>query len=174
MKEELKNLSFKSEEEEAQWWDRNQDALADAFEEAAVQGTLGHGTAARKGITPTTTIRLDPDDIAKARVQAEIKGLRYQTYLKMLIHEALKEMEVELNSKRMREVNMGSKKRVYVEQRPQGDYAVRRANSDRASAVLPTQGKAIERARELSPGTSPLVERVRHTSIGNPDKWRKP
>ena len=39
--------------------------------------------------TPTTTIRLDPDDIAKARVQAAARGLRYQTYLKMIIHEAL-------------------------------------------------------------------------------------
>jgi hypothetical protein len=65
-------------------------------------------------------------------------------------------------------------KRVYVERRPQGDYAVRRANSERASDVLPTQAKAIERARELSPGTSPHVERVRNTSGGSPDKWRKP
>ncbi|MFZ1938303.1 MAG: DUF2188 domain-containing protein [Terracidiphilus sp.] len=174
MKEELKKLSFKSEEEEAQWWDKNQDALAQAFEEAAVAGTLGHGTTARKGNTPTTTIRLDPDDIAKARVQAEVKGLRYQTYLKMLIHEALQQMETELASKIMREANMTGKGRVYVEQRPQGDYAVRRASSERASAVLPTQAEAIGRARELNPGTSPLVERVRHTSVGRPDKWRKP
>lgn len=64
-------------------------------------------------------------------------------------------------------------KRVYVERRPQGDYAVRRANSARASDVLPTQAKAIERARELSPGTSPHVERVRNTTVGAPDKWRK-
>jgi hypothetical protein len=46
-------------------------------------------------------------------------------------------------------------KRTFVEQRPQGDYAVRKANAERASAVLPTQAKAIERARELSPGTAP-------------------
>jgi len=65
-------------------------------------------------------------------------------------------------------------KRVYVERRPQGDYAVRRAKSERASDVLPTQAKAIERARELSPGTSPHVERVRNTTVGSPDKWRKP
>jgi hypothetical protein len=65
-------------------------------------------------------------------------------------------------------------KRMYVERRQQGDYAVRRANSERASDVLPTQAKAIERARELSPGTSPHVERVRHTDRGTPDKWRKP
>jgi hypothetical protein len=64
-------------------------------------------------------------------------------------------------------------KRVYVERRPQGDYAVRRANSERASDILPTQAKAIERARELSPDSSPHVERVRNTTVGSPDKWRK-
>jgi predicted DNA binding CopG/RHH family protein len=42
--------------------------------------------------TPTT-IRLDPEDIAKARVQAAERGLRYQTYLKMIIHEALRAAE---------------------------------------------------------------------------------
>jgi transposase-like protein len=36
------------------------------------------------------TIRLDPEDIAIARVQAAERGLRYQTYLKMIIHEALR------------------------------------------------------------------------------------
>ena len=91
MKEELKRQSFKNEAEEAQWWDEDQDALAEEFEKAATAGTLGHGTAARKGITPTTTIRLDPEDILKARAQAEHRGLRYQTYLKMLIHEALQQ-----------------------------------------------------------------------------------
>lgn len=65
-------------------------------------------------------------------------------------------------------------KRLFVERRPQGDYAVRRPNSDRASDVLPTQQKAIDRARELNPGQSPHVERVRHTDRGGPDKWRKP
>jgi predicted DNA binding CopG/RHH family protein len=89
MKEELKQQSFKTEAEEAQWWEERQDSLAQAFEEAAAAGTLGRGTAARKGSTPTTTIRLDPDDIARARAQAEHRGLKYQTYLKMLIHEAL-------------------------------------------------------------------------------------
>jgi hypothetical protein len=65
-------------------------------------------------------------------------------------------------------------KRLFVERRPQGDYAVRRANSDRASDVLPTQQKAIDRARELNPGQAPHVERVRHTNRGHPDQWRKP
>lgn len=64
--------------------------------------------------------------------------------------------------------------RLFVEQRPEGDYAVRRPNSGRASDVLPTQAEAIERARELNPNVAPLVERVRHTSVGKPDQWRRP
>lgn len=64
-------------------------------------------------------------------------------------------------------------RRIYIEQRSQGDYAVRRANSERASDVLPTQRQAIDRARELSPGSRPHVERVRNTSVGSPDQWRK-
>jgi hypothetical protein len=64
-------------------------------------------------------------------------------------------------------------RRIYIEQRSQGDYAVRRANSERASDVLPTQRQAIDRARELSPGSRPHVERVRKTSVGSPDQWRK-
>lgn len=66
------------------------------------------------------------------------------------------------------------KDRLFVERRGQGDYAVRRPNSGRASDVLPTQAEAIERARELNPGKAPLVERVRYTDRGKPDKWRKP
>lgn len=67
-----------------------------------------------------------------------------------------------------------SNKDLFIEQRPQGDFAVRRANSERASAVEETQSKAIARARELEPNATVLVERVRHTSVGKPDKWRKP
>jgi len=66
-----------------------------------------------------------------------------------------------------------AKKQVYVERRPEGDYAVRKPNSDRASAIAPTQAEAIQRARALSPGTAPDVERVRHTIAGKPDQWRK-
>lgn len=64
-------------------------------------------------------------------------------------------------------------KRIYVERRPEGDYAVRRPDAERASDVKPTQREAIERARELSPGVAPHVEHVRYTSRGKPDKWRK-
>ena len=35
------------------------------------------------------TLRLSNSEIALAKQQAEAKGLRYQTYIKMLLHEAL-------------------------------------------------------------------------------------
>ena len=80
---------FESEAEEAKWWFDNQDELLKDFERAAAEGRLGHGTVARRMGIPTTTIRLDPADIALARDQATARGLKYQTYLKMLLHEAL-------------------------------------------------------------------------------------
>ncbi|HEY5381726.1 MAG TPA: hypothetical protein VIJ65_05690 [Acidobacteriaceae bacterium] len=80
---------FKSEAEEAQWWFDHQDELLEDFKEAAANGTLGRATVARRMGLPTTTIRLDPVDIQRAREQAEKRGLKYQTYIKMLLHEAL-------------------------------------------------------------------------------------
>jgi hypothetical protein len=64
--------------------------------------------------------------------------------------------------------------KLFVERRPEGDYAVRRPGSERASAVETTQADAIDRAYELSNGGPILVERVRNTSVGGRDKWRKP
>jgi hypothetical protein len=93
MAEELKIPKFQDEAEEARWWVDHQDEIAGAFEQAATDGRLGRGTVARKGPTPTTTIRLDQEDISRAREQAQRKGLRYQTYLKMLLREALLEEE---------------------------------------------------------------------------------
>jgi predicted metal-dependent hydrolase len=107
-KSDLKIPKFATEAEEAKWWYENQELILKEFQKAAKEGRLGRGGARRlfaeKGIpfpeqqqapspTPTTTIRLDPDDIAKARVQAAERGLRYQTYLKMIIHEALRNAE---------------------------------------------------------------------------------
>jgi len=66
-----------------------------------------------------------------------------------------------------------SDKKIFVEKRPEGDYAVRRPNSERASDVLPTQAEAITRAKELSHNGAPVVERVRNTTGGKPDQWRK-
>jgi hypothetical protein len=65
------------------------------------------------------------------------------------------------------------KHELYVERRLQGDYAVRRGGSERASATAPTQKQAIEKAEMLDPGAAILVERVRDTGVGSRDKWRK-
>jgi hypothetical protein len=109
-KSDLKIPKFATEAEEAKWWYENEDLIFKEFQKAAKEGRLGRGGARRlfaeKGIPfpepqkpsepqpfPTTTIRLDPEDIAKARVQAAERGLRYQTYLKMIIHEALRRTE---------------------------------------------------------------------------------
>lgn len=63
---------------------------------------------------------------------------------------------------------------IFIERRPQGDFAVRRRGSERASDVLPTQREAVERARELRPNGTIFVQRVRDASVGGHDKWRKP
>ena len=62
---------------------------------------------------------------------------------------------------------------IYIERRGVRQYAVIKPGAERASAILPTQAEAIERAREISPNTRPDVERVRYTSVGKPDQWRK-
>jgi hypothetical protein len=66
-----------------------------------------------------------------------------------------------------------AKNELYIERREQGDYAVRRPGSEKASAVRPTQARAIERAREINPDAAIHVERVRDTYVGGRDKWRK-
>jgi hypothetical protein len=62
----------------------------------------------------------------------------------------------------------------FIEQRDVGDYAIRRSGSERASGVEQTQREAIERARQIDPGATIHVERVRNTNVGGRDKWRKP
>lgn len=109
-KSDLKVPKFATEAEEAKWWHENDDIIFKEFQKAAREGRLGRGGVRRlfaeKGIpfkepkpTPTTTIRLDPGDIAKAREQAAERGLRYQTYLKMIIHEALRSAESKRKTK---------------------------------------------------------------------------
>jgi predicted DNA binding CopG/RHH family protein len=91
--ETLKIPKFENEADEANWAFENRDGLAAAFLKAAEEGSVRQGTLKQRGITPPTTIRLAPEDISRARALAERRGLRYQTYLKMLIHEALEREE---------------------------------------------------------------------------------
>jgi predicted DNA binding CopG/RHH family protein len=101
MAEILKIPRFETEGEEARWWAENQDQLAQVFQRAASEGNLRRGTVARRGNTPTTTIRLDPEDIQKARVHAARRGMKYQTYLKSLIHQALGQEEESTSGSRI-------------------------------------------------------------------------
>jgi hypothetical protein len=66
------------------------------------------------------------------------------------------------------------KNEIFIERRPQGDYAIRRPGAERASGIAPTQAEAINRAGEIAPSATVLVERVRNTNVGGRDKWRKP
>jgi predicted DNA binding CopG/RHH family protein len=85
---------FESEAEEAQWWFDHREEMASWMENAVAEGRTSSLDEIldkrRSGSTPTVSIRIDPADISRARTLAEKRGLRYQTYLKMLLHEALK------------------------------------------------------------------------------------
>ncbi|HTX35320.1 MAG TPA: hypothetical protein VME43_09865 [Bryobacteraceae bacterium] len=72
---------FRSEAEEARWWDRHQSLIADLL--------LKHG---RRGAVPTRNIsvRLPVTDIGRARKLAAKRGVGYQTLITTLLHEALK------------------------------------------------------------------------------------
>lgn len=60
----------------------------------------------------------------------------------------------------------------YIERTDDGDYSARRGGAKRASAIEPTQGDAIDRAREIDPDAPIHIERVRTTNRGGRDKWR--
>jgi len=64
--------------------------------------------------------------------------------------------------------------KLFIERREkEGDFAIRRPDSDRASGIADTQAEAIERAREIDPNATIEVERVRNTDRGGRDKWRR-
>jgi predicted DNA binding CopG/RHH family protein len=89
MLEELKNKTFASEAEEAAWWESHEDELLEEFKKATKEGRVGFGTAAKRMASRSTSMRIPNTDIEIAEKQAAERGLRYQTYLKMIIHEAL-------------------------------------------------------------------------------------
>jgi len=82
---------FRSEAEDARWHQRHRPALERAAERRIREGstlTLREATARAK--TRPVTLRLAATDIDMARAMAEQKGIGYQTYVKMLLHEALR------------------------------------------------------------------------------------
>lgn len=84
---------FKSEKEEATWWDTHKKEADDFVERAHKAGAFTQGTVARAAATKQTTLRLQTEDIRRAKTIAQRKGLPYQTLLKMLIHDGLRREE---------------------------------------------------------------------------------
>jgi predicted DNA binding CopG/RHH family protein len=89
--------AFKTAVEEAKWWYENRKALDQDLVEASKMGglkrlnqaTLKARLAASRA--RVVSIRLPENDIALARRQAAQKGLPYQTYIKSLLHQALRQ-----------------------------------------------------------------------------------
>ena len=90
---------FATEEEEAAWWDAHPEVLTERFQTATQQGRVRRLNQTNlPGASETFTIRISPDELSRARTLAAKRGLRYQTYLKMLLHEALDAEEKRLAS----------------------------------------------------------------------------
>ena len=87
----LDTPEFKNEKEEAEWWDANEKLLLTEFQKAADDGTLGHGILARKEMTASTRVNLDPQDAELARKQARHQGIDFQVYVQTLLHKALQQ-----------------------------------------------------------------------------------
>jgi len=69
---------------------------------------------------------------------------------------------------------MGKKQphKLFIEARDNG-FVIMRPGAERASFVLPTQRQAEQKATKMDPNAGIDVSRVRKTSQGRPDQWRK-
>jgi predicted DNA binding CopG/RHH family protein len=92
-REHVKIPKFATEAEEARWWDRNAKMVEKGLVTALRTGTAQRGTAQRlvreSRESKNITIRMPVAEIERARTLAEKKGIGYQTYVKMLLREAL-------------------------------------------------------------------------------------
>jgi predicted DNA binding CopG/RHH family protein len=89
--------TFASTRAEAEWFDKNRKRLeADmrrrlrAGDFKTLTEALAQSAAKEKAKLKPVTIRMRPDDLEAVRGLAVEKGLPYQTYIKVLLHEALK------------------------------------------------------------------------------------
>ena len=88
---------FDSSAAEARWFDRNRARLeADmsrrltSGDSTTLSGALAQSSAKEKAKLKPITIRMLPYDLEAARRLAAEKGLPYQTYIKVLLREALR------------------------------------------------------------------------------------
>jgi len=79
---------FKSEREEAEWWDAHPEVLTELFLKARKEGRIKRLPMVR-GATKSVTVRMPIADLDAAREIAVKRGLPYQTYIKGLLHQAL-------------------------------------------------------------------------------------
>jgi predicted DNA binding CopG/RHH family protein len=82
---------FSSEAKEAAWWDAHRSEIEAEIRQRMKQKrplTLGNLLRGAKPSQPVT-LRIPKEDLEKARRLAAQKGLGYQTYIKMLLREAL-------------------------------------------------------------------------------------
>ena len=85
---------FKGEKEEVAWWEKHRAEVEADLRLAIRKGnTISLSEvlrqAKRKKELLPVTIRLASEDIATARELADNKGIGYQTYIKLLLHQAL-------------------------------------------------------------------------------------
>jgi predicted DNA binding CopG/RHH family protein len=85
----LKIPTFATEAEEADWWYDNRELVEQNLRTSMAEGRTGRGTMMRRALEADSAIQLDAEDVAKARAAANRKGMPYQAYVKMLLHEAL-------------------------------------------------------------------------------------
>jgi hypothetical protein len=85
--------AFANETEEADWWYENREKHADEFIAAMKEGRVKRGGMARRlaEAEKAKSVVLSLEDALKATVLAEEKGVEVQTYLKELVHQALKQ-----------------------------------------------------------------------------------
>jgi predicted DNA binding CopG/RHH family protein len=90
---EMKIPEFESEAQEARWWDEHRDLVEENLIQAMRDCTTQRGSAQRlvkeSRASKNITIRMPLADLERARQLSARKGLAYQTFIKMLLHEAL-------------------------------------------------------------------------------------
>ena len=86
----IQKPKFATEAEEADWYPAHPEYFEELFAHAKAEGRLVRGPILKRSdMTAPITLRLSHGDLAKAREQAEKRGISRQTYLTMLLHEAL-------------------------------------------------------------------------------------
>ena len=95
----------RTEIEEARWFEENQERLIGLFERAQKEGSLRVGgksvgitlskrtESLKTPLSKKVMLRIPTGDLDRARRQAAGKGIGYQTYIKMLLHDGLEREE---------------------------------------------------------------------------------